>query len=176
MKSSLTFEHFQTKGDLYRWWISEIIHSEKQVRSMSNNSHFRDPFEKQHGKLVQTLLKSERQNLYHNDWSLWRQLSFKRSLLEICKLLRNFINTLTTNDKYFLLNTDKLTQQIQMQLSQKRKTSSQFFSEFLKSSLNFDIFKKKMTVMNVRWMSKKSRFRRRFQKQRGERVKTLLKS
>ena len=33
------------------------------VRSMSKKSRFRRPFEKQHGKLAQTLIKSERQHL-----------------------------------------------------------------------------------------------------------------
>ena len=35
------------------------------VRSMSKNFRFRGLLEKQHGKRVQTLLKSERQQLYH---------------------------------------------------------------------------------------------------------------
>ena len=53
------------------------------------------------------------------------------------------MNTFTTDDKYSLLNRDKLTQPIQMQLSQKQKTFSQFFCAFLKSSLNFEDFQKK---------------------------------
>ena len=39
-----------------------------------------------------------------------------------------FVNALTANDKYFPLNTDNLTQPIQIQFSQKEKT---FFSIFL---------------------------------------------
>ena len=39
-----------------------------------------------------------------------------------------FVNALTANDKYFLLNTDNLTQPIQIQFSQKEKA---FFSIFL---------------------------------------------
>ena len=45
--------------------------------------------------------------------------------------------------KYSLLNRDNLTQPIQMQLSQKQKTFSEFFCAFLKSSLNFEHFQKK---------------------------------
>ena len=41
--------------------------------------------------------------------------------------LRLFLNTLTVNDKHYLLNRDNLTQPIQIQLSQKQKTFSQFF-------------------------------------------------
>ena len=43
------------------------------------------------------------------------------------KILRVFVNTLTVNDKHYLLNRDNLTQSIQMQFSQKQKTFSEFF-------------------------------------------------
>ena len=54
-----------------------------------------------------------------------------------------FINTLSVNGKYSLVNRDNLTQPIQMQLSRKQKTFSEFFCAFLKSSLNFEHFQKK---------------------------------
>ena len=38
---------------------------EKGVRYMSKKSRFKGPFEWQHGKRVQTLLRSERQHAYH---------------------------------------------------------------------------------------------------------------
>ena len=47
-----------------------------------------------------------------------------------------FVNTLTVNDKHYLLNRDNLTQPIQIQLSQKQKNFSQYFFAFLKSILN----------------------------------------
>ena len=56
-------------------------------------------------------------------------------------------NTLTDNDKYCLLYRDNLTQPIQILLSQKQKTFSQFFPAFLKSTLNFEHFQKKMTLI-----------------------------
>ena len=58
-----------------------------------------------------------------------------------------FLNTLTDDDKYSLLYRDNLTERIQIHLSQKQKTFFDFFSAFLKSTLNFDIFEKKMTVL-----------------------------
>ena len=64
------------------------------------------------------------------------------SLLVICKISRLFPNTLRTDGKYSLLNRDNLVQPIQMHLSQKQKTFSQFFSSFLKSSLDFEHFEK----------------------------------
>ena len=61
----------------------------------------------------------------------------------LCKILRLFGNTLTADDKYYLLNKDNLTQSIQTLLSQKEKTFSEIFSSFLKSTLNFETFQEK---------------------------------
>ena len=51
-----------------------------------------------------------------------------------------FVNTLTADDKYSLLNKDSLTQQIRTQLSQKQKAFSQFFLAFSQSKLDFEDF------------------------------------
>ena len=114
-----------------------------KVRSMSIKSRFKGSFKKQHGKCAQTLLKFAWQNLYHIYWLLWRQLTFKKYLLVIRKISRLFPNTLSADDKYSLFNRGNLMQPIQMQLSRKRKTFCYFFSSFLKSSLNFELFFKK---------------------------------
>ena len=66
-------------------------------------------------------------------------------MLVLCKISGLFLNTLTDDDKYSLLYRDNLTQPIQILLSQKQKTFSQFFSAFLKSTLNFEHFRKKIT-------------------------------
>ena len=63
------------------------------------------------------------------------------------KSLRLFVNTLTDDDNYCLLYRDNLTQTIQILLSQKQQAFSQFFSQFLKSTLNFEHFQKKMTLI-----------------------------
>ena len=103
----------------------------------------RGPFKGQHGKQVEILLQSERQQLYHIYRSLRKQFSWKESLLEICKILRLFVNTLTADDKDSLLNRDNLTEQIRILLSGKQKAFSQFFSEFSKFRLNFEYFPKR---------------------------------
>ena len=61
----------------------------------------------------------------------------------IYKIVRLFVNTLTADDKHYLLNRDNLTQPIQIQLSQKQKTFSEFFFAFSKSILNFKHLPKK---------------------------------
>ena len=55
----------------------------------------------------------------------------------IYQILRHFVNTLTADDKHYLFNRNNLKPPIQMQLSQKQKTFSQFFFGFLKPMLNF---------------------------------------
>ena len=62
------------------------------VKQISKKYRFRGRFDKQHAKGDQTLLKSEPHNLYHIYCSMWRQLSWKNSLLVKCKVLRMFIN------------------------------------------------------------------------------------
>ena len=70
-------------------------------------------------------------------------MHWKKSLLVIQKILRLFVKTLTVNDMHYRLNRDNLTQPIQIQLSQKQKTFSEFFFAFLKSILNFKHLPKK---------------------------------
>ena len=77
---------------------------------------------------------------------------------------------------------------IQMQLSHKQKTFSQFFAPFLKSRLNFEYFFKKDDLQRfciseitdsvnvVREMSKNINFRECFDKQHGKPAQALLNS
>ena len=70
-------------------------------------------------------------------------VAFEKSLLGIDKILRLFVNTLTADEKHYLLTRDNLTQTIQIQLSQKQKTFCKFFFAFSKFILNFEHFPKK---------------------------------
>ena len=54
-----------------------------------------------------------------------------------------FVNTLTADDKYSLLNRSNLTQPIQILSSHKVRTFSEFFCSFLKFTLNFEHFQAK---------------------------------
>ena len=61
----------------------------------------------------------------------------------IHKILRLFVNTLTVDEKRYLLTRDNLTQTIQIHLSQKQKNFCRFFFQFPKSVLNLKHFPKK---------------------------------
>ena len=110
---------------------------------MSKKARLRPHFKKEDGKPAQALWKFERQQLYHFYWSQWGQLSRKKSLLVIWKILKLFLNTGPPYDKYFLLNRDNQTQSIQMQLYQKQKFFSELFLHRLKCTLNFQHSQKK---------------------------------
>ena len=98
------------------------------------------------------------------------------------------VNTLVVNEKHPFINRDNLTIPIQMQLSQRQETFSQFFSTFIKSPLSFEYFEKRNDPQRfcisditdfenaVRKMSKNSRFRLLLDKKHGKRSQTLLKS
>ena len=64
-------------------------------------------------------------------------------MLVLCKFLRLLVKTLTDDEKFSLLYRENLMQPIQILLSEKPKIFSQFFSAFLKSTLNFEHFQKK---------------------------------
>ena len=54
-------------------------------------------------------------------------------LLGMCEALRMFVNTLTADNMSCFRNSGNLEQEIQMQLSKKQKSLSQFFAQFVKS-------------------------------------------
>ena len=110
---------------------------------MSKKFRLRWPLDKQHGKCCEPLLKSASQHLYHIYWSIPSQLSWKKSLFLTCQILGLLVNTLTADERYPVLNRDNLTIPIQMQLSQKQKTFSGFFTAFSKSRSTFEHFDKK---------------------------------
>ena len=68
-------------------------------------------------------------------------------MLVLCKISGLFLNTLTDDDKCSLLYGDYLTQPIKILLSQKQKSFSEFFGAFLKSTLNFEHFQKKINLI-----------------------------
>ena len=59
-----------------------------------------------------------------------------------CQILGLLVNTLAADEKYTALNRDNLTILIQMPLSHKKITFSQFFAPFMKPGLNFEHFDK----------------------------------
>ena len=96
-----------------------------------------------------------------------------------------FANTLTPDGKYPVQGCENLQLPLQMQLSEKRSTFSEYFVPFLESTSKFKYFEKNMNVtanvfpklrslkILVRPLSKKRHFRTRFD---SEHLKASLKS
>ena len=84
---------------------------------MSQKSRFTLPFEEQHGKSAQALLKSTPQHIYHIEGWLHNQLSRKNLLLVIWKIFGLLVHTLAADEKYLILNRDNLAILILLQLS-----------------------------------------------------------
>ena len=81
---------------------------------MSKKSFFRRPFDKQHGKRAQALLKSASQHLCNIHLGPLSQSSVKKFLLLTCQILALLFITLGADEKYPVLNRDNLTIPIQL--------------------------------------------------------------
>ena len=186
-KSIWNFESIETKNDPYRFCISEIPDCDNVVRQMSKKSRSKGRFDKQHGKHAEPIFKAAWHYLYHIHLSQPSQLSWKKYLFLTCEILGLLVNILAADEKYPFVKRDNLTIPIQMQLRQKHKTFSQFFTAFLKCCSNFENFDKRddghrfcnfeITDSEnvVREMSEKSILAKAFDKQHGKRAKALLK-
>ena len=107
---------FKKEITLIAYLFLRLRPTKNVVRYMCKKFRSRLPFQKEHGKRVSTLLKSEWQHLHHIYWSTGRQLSCKRSVLVIWETLRLFLNTMTAVDKCSLPNRDNLMEPIHMWL------------------------------------------------------------
>ena len=114
---------------------------------MTKKSRSRWPFDKQHGKRAQALLKSASHHLYHIHWSLPRQLIWKKFLLLKCQILGLLVKTLAADEKYPAPNKDNLTIPNQMQLSQKKKFFFNFWVDFWNLDSILNILGQKTTLI-----------------------------
>ena len=146
-KSTSKFEHFQKKMILIIYEFSKLRAPKIVIWWMSNKSCWRWPVHRQHGKRAETLIQSQGQHLYHIHRTLWNKLSWKKSLLVTCNVLRLFVNTLTVDDKYSLISRDNSMQNNSDAFIAKTNFFSQFLSAFFKLTSNFEHFQKKMTLI-----------------------------
>ena len=117
-----------------------------------------------------------------------REVDLKMSPLVLCKVLGLSVNTLTSDGKYPVQGCENLKRPSQMRLSEKPKTFSQLLFPFLESTSNFKHFKRDMIFIAsvfpklqtvkilVRPLSKKRRFKTRFDSQHVKACQMLAKS
>ena len=143
IKPTLNLEHFDKKVSVLVSVFPKVLTPKEVVTLTSKAPCFRTPFGNQRVQEFQTLSKSARHYHYTIVPWIWDKLSWKKCRLVIFEILRLFVNTLTTDDKYSSRNIQNLTQQLQMAISQKQKTFYRIFITYLKSRKNSDDFVKK---------------------------------
>ena len=120
------------------------------LRPLCENPRFGTRFDSKNVKVSQKLTKSPWERFFHVFSSFWGKLIWKMSTIVLGKILGVFVKTLTPDGKYPVQYCQNLQLRIQMQLSEKQKTLSQFFIQFLESTSNLKHLKKKiMVIANV---------------------------
>ena len=116
------------------------------VRPVSEKHRFKAPFDSQHVKGWQTLVKSAWEHFHHIFSSLWEKPIWKLRLV-ICYLLEVFHKSLTANEKYPARDCKNLSSPTQMQLPLKPKTFFILLFHFLNLHQILNILRKKVIVI-----------------------------
>ena len=144
------------------------------VRPLTIKRCFKTRFHSQHVKACKVHAKSPRERFHHVFSSFSGKLIWKLSTLLLREILRTFLNTLTAEGKYPIEDWKNLALPIQIQLSGKINTFSQFLFHLWNLYQILNIFLMKMIVIAdafpklqtvkvfVRPLSKNRRFRKRF--------------
>ena len=114
------------------------------VRPLSKNRPFRKRMDRQHVKVFQILAKSQWEWFYHLLSSFWEKLIWNNiSPVLLGEVLGSFLNALSVDGKYPIEDWENLQLPIEIELTEKRIPSSQFFFQFLESTSNFEHFEGK---------------------------------
>ena len=116
---------------------------------MPVSSCFRTPFTSKRIHVSQTPPEPAKQHFNANFPLIYHKLSWKTSSLVRSEILGLFGNMLTADQMYSRQRWEKLLQQVQRLLSQKRKTFSEIFIAFLESTQNFPHFQEKDQVHSL---------------------------
>ena len=117
---------------------------ENFVRPLCKKRRLGTRFDSQHAKVSQIFEKPPSEHFYHLSSYFWEKLIWKMSLLVLGKILGVFVDTLPADGMYPVEYYENLRLPIQMQLSEKRKSFSQFFVPFVESTSNFKHFEEKV--------------------------------
>ena len=123
--------------------LSKVQTVRNLVRPFSKKHRFRTPFDSEPVKGTQTLVKFGREYFHLVFSSLWEDQVCDIRPLVTCWIFVLLGNILTAKGKYPLRYCQDLMIPVQMQLSWKVKTFSDFFVRFLETTLNFEHFEKK---------------------------------
>ena len=114
---------------------------------MNKGSCFRKPFGRERVNESLKLLQSAEKYFCPTFSSFLANLSWKKSFLFRTEILGLLVNTLTANYEYCRNKSDNLPLPVPIQLSVKLMTFSWFFIAFFESTLNFEHFKQKISLI-----------------------------
>ena len=119
LKPISNLQPFKKKVSLLVSFFPKLLTRKEVVTLMSKTPRSRTPFRNQRVHEFQRLSKQAPNHDYPIVPWIWDKLSWKKCRLVKFEILRLFVNTLTTDDKYSSRNIQNLTQQLQMAISQK---------------------------------------------------------
>ena len=119
MKYTSTLRRVEKKMTHISYVFAKLQTVKNLVRPMSKKSRFWTRFDSQHVKRSKTLVNSAWQDFYHSSLLLWANLTWKMFLLVISKILGQFLNTSTADDKYSVSSKENFPQPVQQQFSKK---------------------------------------------------------
>ena len=145
-KSWSSFEHFETKMIFIANVFPKLETVKDMVRLKLGQPCFREPFDREHVKGSETLMKSAWPHFYHTFCSLLARYTGENFLLGIFSPIGLFVK-ISSDHKYSLRNSENLPETIQMQLSNILKTFSQHFVQLVQSTSKFKHFEEKTTLV-----------------------------
>ena len=131
---------YSLTNKLRKTWLDEFLKSPvSEESSTSNMVNVPKHCSKLNGSTFTIFIDPVEKFYVESPWVIW-------------KILGPFVNLLTVQDKYFLLNRGNLLQHFQIQLCQKQKTFSSisvffFFFAFSQFRFNFEHFQKKTRLI-----------------------------
>ena len=124
----------------------QLLFRKDVATETSRRCCFRTPFGSQRVNEFQTSLRVARHHYYPFTPWISGKLNWKKTALPWSKILRLFVNTMTSYDKCSYRNTYNFLQQLQTLLSQKRKAFLDFLLHFWNVNEIYNILKKRMRV------------------------------
>ena len=114
--------------------FAKLLTVKNLLRALSKRCRFRTRFDSQHVKASQVLPKSPWEHFYTLVSSFSGKLIWKMSPLVLGEIFGVFVNTLTADGKYPDQDCQNFLLDIQIQLTEKRKTFFEFFVASLLSA------------------------------------------
>ena len=148
LESKSNFKHFVKKKIMV---IANVFPKLQTVENFDRPPCKKHPFgsrfDRQHVKVSHILAKSPWELFHRVFLSFWEKLIWIMSPGLFREILAVFLNTLTADTKYPVEDWEILQFPMQMQLSEKWNTFSQFFFHFWNLHQTLNIFRKNMMVI-----------------------------